>query len=118
MMNQIRKTGHNQHKSRDVSADSAQILQPFPRSHSDDVHKNNYPQGNQSASDKVMPILIQTCVFLANSKRGNDSSGDQQIWIIENVINPITPSAQETVTFTECALSPEIDSALLWKPRR
>src|SRR3954468_8245080 len=105
-------------KSRKEDSGAPDILQPLPRAQTDQVQKDRDGETGEGERQNVGPIITQSAVAASDDKGSRHRSRKEQCGIIENVVDPITPAADESVAFTKLPFRPRVDPSFIRKCRR
>jgi hypothetical protein len=98
---------------RDVRGNGAEVLQPPPGPEAHDVEAHREPERAEGRGQHVAPVAFQSRAAPTEGVRPDDGGGHQEVRVVEDVVDPVTPSAQKAVAFPELPFGPEIDPAFV-----
>ena len=75
------------------------------------------PEHAQRRGKDVGPVVHQVGIPSPHHEGRDDRRGHEQVGIVEQVVDPVAPTAQEAVRVTEGALGPGVDPTLVGKAR-
>jgi hypothetical protein len=108
----------DKHEQRDVSADAAGVLEPLADVETDDVEEHGNGKQGERDSDQEGAVLSERRAARTEDVSRHGGRGEQEAGKIEEGVDPVSPSCDETMEGSECLARPDVEAAFLRKARR
>ena len=101
-------TEPNENHTGDVRTDPPEILEPLAGANAHDIQGNRTPQAHKGREQHVAPVIGEAALSLSHHERRDRGGRNQEIRVVHDVADPVTPTTEESVGLAEGMFGPLI----------